>query len=64
MASNIVDGFINYIRSHTRNYISQPGSIYYIVALKVHVLCTIVLWACDIQVEYVCKCSTYQGLAS
>ena len=26
--------------------------------------CTIVFWACGIQVEYVCKSSTHQGLAS
>ena len=47
--------------SHIRKYISPCGSIYDIVALKVQVWCTFVFWACGMQIEYVCICSTHAG---
>ena len=48
-----------------RNYALPPGSIYYIVTLKVHMWFTKVLWACDMQAEYMFVCSTHhQGLVS
>ena len=47
------------------NYASLCGFIYYLVALIAQVWCTIVLWACGIQAEYMCVCSTHnQGLVS
>ena len=47
------------------NCASPHGSIYYIVAFKVHVWCTEVLWAYGMQSEYMFVCSTHhQGLVS
>ena len=47
------------------NYASPHGSIYYIVALKVHMRLAKVLWAHGMQVEYMFVCSTHhQGLIS
>ena len=55
----IADDLINSFGSHIRNYTHA------VVALKVHVWCTIVLWVCGMEVEYMCICSTYhQGLVS
>ena len=53
MNISIADGLIKLEAIIIYNYASSHGSIYYIVALKVHMLCTKVLWACVLQVEYV-----------
>ena len=35
-----------------------------IAALKVHMWCTIVLWACDMKAKFMCICSTYPSGAA
>ena len=52
IVSNIADVFIDYIISHTCNYASPHGSIYYIIALKVHMWYTIVLWGIYMYMFY------------
>ena len=61
----IADGLIKLEAIIIYNYTSPHSSIYYIVALKVHLWCTKVLWACSMQAEYMFVSSTHhQGLVT